>query len=67
MDLVKALSEFIGFPNELYVEKSKEKEVTDSEDVDEEKMRRKVRWVMSPVSLEDQSAFSEERRLKDLG
>ena len=51
MDLVKALSEFIGFPNELYVENSKEKGVTDSEDVDEEKMRRKVRWVMSPVSF----------------
>merc|ERR1711899_613527 len=30
-------SEFIGFPIELYVEKSKEKEVTDSEEVDEEK------------------------------
>ena len=31
-DLVKRHSEFIGFPIELYVEKSKEKEVTDSED-----------------------------------
>merc|ERR1712118_283127 len=30
-------SEFIGFPIELYVEKSKEKEVTDSEDEEEEK------------------------------
>ena len=27
-DLVKKHSEFIGFPIELYVEKSKEKEVT---------------------------------------
>merc|ERR1711899_360469 len=36
-DLVKKHSEFIGFPIELYVEKSKEKEVTDSEEVDEEK------------------------------
>merc|ERR1719148_98321 len=34
-DLVKKHSEFIGFPIELYVEKSKEKEVTDSEDEDE--------------------------------
>merc|ERR1711964_160160 len=35
-DLVKKHSEFIGFPIELYVEKSNEKEVTDSEDeVDE--------------------------------
>merc|ERR1712225_181654 len=34
-DLVKKHSEFIGFPIELYVEKSNEKEVTDS-DADEE-------------------------------
>ena len=37
-DLVKKHSEFIGFPIELYVEKSKEKEVTDSEE-DEEEMK----------------------------
>merc|ERR1711865_542528 len=36
-DLVKKHSEFIGFPIELYVEKSKEKEVTDSEDEEEDK------------------------------
>merc|ERR1711903_4356 len=36
-DLVKKHSEFIGFPIELYVEKSKEKEVTDSEEDEEEK------------------------------
>jgi len=36
-DLVKKHSEFIGFPIELYVEKSDEKEVTDSEDEEEEK------------------------------
>merc|ERR1712008_591661 len=36
-DLVKKHSEFIGFPIELYVEKSKEKGVTDSEDEEEEK------------------------------
>merc|ERR1711988_1708886 len=36
-DLVKKHSEFIGFPIELYVEKSSEKEVTDSEDEDEAK------------------------------
>merc|ERR1711898_67099 len=35
-DLVKKHSEFIGFPIELYVEKSSEKEVTDSEDEGEE-------------------------------
>jgi len=36
-DLVKKHSEFIGFPIELYVEKSKEDEVTDSEAEEEEK------------------------------
>ena len=36
-DLVKKLSEFIGFPIEIYVEKSKGKEVTDSEDEGREK------------------------------
>merc|ERR1712169_163185 len=36
-DLVKKHSEFIGFPIELYVEKSKEKEVTDSDEEEEEK------------------------------
>merc|ERR1712226_1737613 len=40
-DLVKKHSEFIGFPIELYVEKSKEKEVTDSEDEEEEKEEEK--------------------------
>lgn len=36
-DLVKKHSEFIGFPIELYVEKSTEKEVTESDDEDEKK------------------------------
>jgi molecular chaperone HtpG len=36
-DLVKKHSEFIGFPIELYVEKSNEKEVTDSDEEEEEK------------------------------
>merc|ERR1712139_632845 len=37
-DLVKKHSEFIGFPIELYVEKSNEKEVTDSEDEEEKEV-----------------------------
>merc|ERR1712091_437164 len=40
-DLVKKHSEFIGFPIELYVEKSKEKEVTDSEEEEEEEKEEK--------------------------
>ncbi len=35
-DLVKKHSEFIGFPVQLYVEKTEEKDVTDDEDEDEE-------------------------------
>ena len=45
-DLVKKHSEFIGFPIELYVEKSKEKEVIDSED--EEEKKEEEGWMMSP-------------------
>jgi len=40
-DLVKKHSEFIGFPIELYVEKSTEDEVTDSEAEEEEKKEKK--------------------------
>ena len=36
-DLIKKHSEFIGFPIELYVEKSQDKEVTESDDEDEKK------------------------------
>merc|ERR1711965_38389 len=39
-DLIKKHSEFIGFPIELMVEKTNEKEVTDSDD-DEEKKEKK--------------------------
>ena len=38
-DLVKKHSEFIGFPIELFVQKSKEKDVTDSEEDEEERGR----------------------------
>merc|ERR1712087_885034 len=40
-DLVKKHSEFIAFPIELQVEKSTEKEVTDSDDEPEEKKEEK--------------------------
>merc|ERR1719498_2134247 len=39
-DLVKKHSEFIGFPIELWVEKTEEKEVTDDEDDDEKKEKK---------------------------
>lgn len=39
-DLVKKHSEFIGFPIELYVEKSTDKEVTESDEEDENKEKK---------------------------
>ena len=36
-DIIKKHSEFIGFPIELYVEKSKDKEVTESEDEEDKR------------------------------
>ena len=52
-DLVKKLSEFIGFPIELHVEESKEKTVTDLWRDEEDKKRKKVRVVISPKKNED--------------
>ncbi len=46
-DLVTKRSEFIGFPTALYVEKSKDHEVADSEDEKEAK-KRVVRRVAGP-------------------
>merc|ERR1712159_535656 len=40
-DLVKKHSEFIGFPIELYIEKTEEKEVSDSEDEEEAEEEKK--------------------------
>jgi len=55
-DLVKKHSEFIGFPIELYVEKSTEKEVTESDDEDEKKDEQKT---------EDEPKIEEETEKKD--
>merc|ERR1712097_181778 len=40
-DIIKKHSEFIGFPIELYVEKTTEKEVTESDDEEERKEEEK--------------------------
>merc|ERR1712023_492307 len=44
-DLVKKHSEFIGFPIELWVEKTEEKEVTDDEDEDDEGKKKKTKKI----------------------
>merc|ERR1712007_114420 len=62
-DLVKKHSEFIGFPIELYVEKSKEKEVTDSEEEEEKKEEEEGKEVDEPKIEEvDEEKEKEEKK-----
>ena len=67
-DLVKKHSEFIGFPIELYVEKSKEKEVTDSEDEgEEEKKEEGDEPKIEEVDEEKEKEEKKKKTKKDLG
>lgn len=59
-DLVKKHSEFIGFPIELYVEKSQEKEVTESDDEDEKKKEETEK-----KEGEDEPKIEEEEKKKE--
>merc|ERR1712122_111537 len=63
-DLVKKHSEFIGFPIELYVEKSKEKEVTDSEDEEEEKKDKEAEGDEPKIEEVDEEKEKEEKKKK---
>merc|ERR1712202_99881 len=63
-DLVKKHSEFIGFPIELYVEKSKEKEVTDSEDEEEEKKDEEKEGDEPKIEEVDEEKEKEEKKKK---
>merc|ERR1712199_100350 len=64
-DLVKKHSEFIGFPIELYVEKSKEKEVTDSEEDEEDKKEEAGKDDDEPKIEEvDEAKEAEEKKKK---
>merc|ERR1711904_293939 len=63
-DLVKKHSEFIGFPIELYVEKSKEKEVTDSEDDEEEKKEEDKEGDEPKIEEVDEEKENEEKKKK---
>merc|ERR1712151_501596 len=64
-DLVKKHSEFIGFPIELYVEKSKEKEVTDSEsDDDKDKEEKKEGEDGDEPKIEEVDEAAEEKMKK---
>merc|ERR1712072_1121391 len=63
-DLVKKQSEFIGFPIELYVEKSKEKEVTDSEEEEEEKKEEGKDGDEPKIEEVDEEKEKEEKKKK---
>merc|ERR1712170_276361 len=63
-DLVKKHSEFIGFPIELYVEKSKEKEVTDSEEEEEEKKEEEKEGDEPKIEEVDEAKEAEEKKKK---
>merc|ERR1712185_347022 len=65
-DLVKKHSEFIGFPIELYVEKSKEKEVTDSEEEEEEKKDEEKEGDEPKIEEVDEEKEKEEKKKKPL-
>merc|ERR1711953_672446 len=63
-DLVKKHSEFIGFPIELYVEKSKEKEVTDSEEEEEKKEEEGKEGDEPKIEEVDEEKEKEEKKKK---
>merc|ERR1712093_956365 len=65
-DLIKKHSEFIGFPIELYIEKSTEKEVTDSEDEEEEedKEKEKKEGEEDEPKIEEVDEEKEEKKKK---
>merc|ERR1712019_297818 len=63
-DLVKKHSEFIGFPIELYVEKSKEKEVTDSEEEEEKKDEEGKEGDEPKIEEVDEDKEKEEKKKK---
>merc|ERR1712032_1706006 len=63
-DLVKKHSEFIGFPIELYVEKSKEKEATDSEEDEEEKKEEEKEGDEPKIEEVDEEKEKEEKKKK---
>merc|ERR1712007_119554 len=63
-DLVKKHSEFIGFPIELYVEKSKEKAVTDSEDEGEEEKKEEDKDTDEPKIEEVDEEKEKEKKKK---
>merc|ERR1719172_180569 len=65
-DLVKKHSEFIGFPIDLYVEKSNEKEVTDSEDEEEAKKEEGEDGDEPKIEEVDEAEKEEKKKVKEV-
>jgi molecular chaperone HtpG len=65
-DLVKKHSEFIGFPIELMVEKSNEKEVTESDDEAEKKDEDKEKTEDEPKIEEEQKKDKKKKKIKEV-
>merc|ERR1719361_634852 len=61
---IKRGTKIIGYPIELYVEKSKEKEVTDSEDEDEEKKEEGAEGDEPKIEEVDEEKEKEEKKKK---
>jgi molecular chaperone HtpG len=65
-DLVKKHSEFIGFPIELLVEKSKDKEVTESDDEDDKKKEDDAEKKDDEPKIEDEDKPKKEKKTKKI-
>lgn len=65
-DLVKKHSEFIGFPIELYVEKSVDKEVTESDDEDEKKEDAKAEGDEPKIEEETEKKEKKTKKIKEV-
>ena len=63
-DLVKKHSEFIGFPIELYVEKSQDKEVTESDDEEDNKEQSEAKENDEPVIEEEEKKKKDKKKKK---
>jgi molecular chaperone HtpG len=65
-DLVKKHSEFIGFPIELLVEKSTDKEVTESDDEDEKKKEEDSEKKEDEPKIEEESEKKKDKKKKKI-
>jgi len=65
-DLVKKHSEFIGFPIELMVEKSQDKEVTESDDEDADKKKDEDKKEDEPMIEEDKPKEKKKKKIKEV-